>query len=758
MIMNKDFTVVTSFAVRDWETYGKRFVESFIEFWPETIKLLCYCDGFPMPEDAPQVDNIEYIDLLDNQDLIDFKERNKQFNGTLPQKPYNFYEDAIKFCHKVYAQNMAANKAKTEWLLWLDADSVTYEPVGVQLLKKVCDSEYDIVYLGRKDAYATCSSFIGFNLSSSVTPVFMDDYVNYYNSDEVLKLKCFADNFVFDRVRIIHEAHGMRSLDLTPDCTILEAFDLCELSKAIIHLKGNRKRTSREVRVTAARYHDLFNTVQHYKRKNILEVGTWNGDTACGMIMAAFQNSDEVHYTGIDLFEDADEVSDKKEFNVKAHYSKKAVSLKLQALAKEYELEDKKLTFHLIKGDSKEKLKILKDKSMCGMYNIFPDFVFIDGGHSIETVKSDFNHCKNIPVIVMDDYYTEDESGGIPEPEYRGVNDIYNDVLGGTKRTGKKQRIIIPSSDRVKGGGNVSLALIVNDPKLPKLPDVNRVPVQVNPRDCVPSDNIQFNVKENLKLFNKRMVETCHWHDGKTVIVSGGPSFKKKKNLNKIKKLQDSGAKVVCVKHSHNPLIENGIIPWGCVILDPRPFDGVSTHGHVRKDLLEEPHPETNYIIASMTNPEVTKHIKTNKGKLLGWHAFTNSLTDMKELEGVQMITGGTCSAMRSVGVMHVLGFREFHIFGMDCCYEGTPKDIEEKDLYGKKKWLKVGILNEKTNKETTFYTTGELLALAQDFESLLERDQEVDMDLYVYGDGMVPTIFKTSDYKIKQSFDKKYT
>ena len=167
-------------------------------------------------------------------------------------------------------------------------------------------------------------------------------------------------------------------------------------------------------------------------------------------------------------------------------------------LAKEYELENKKLTFHLIKGDSKEKLSILKDKSICGLYNIFPDFVFIDGGHSLATVKSDYEYCKKIPVIVMDDYYTEDEEGKIPPPEHRGVNDIYNDVLGGTKRTGKNQRLIIPSQDRVDGGGYVSLALIVNDPKLSKLPDVHRVPVKVNPRDCVPSDNIQFNVRENL--------------------------------------------------------------------------------------------------------------------------------------------------------------------------------------------------------------------------------------------------------------------
>jgi hypothetical protein len=43
----------------------------------------------------------------------------------------------------------------------------------------------------------------------------MGDFVNYYNSDEVLSLRCFADNFVFDRLRTLHEVHGMRALNYT---------------------------------------------------------------------------------------------------------------------------------------------------------------------------------------------------------------------------------------------------------------------------------------------------------------------------------------------------------------------------------------------------------------------------------------------------------------------------------------------------------------------------------------------------------------
>lgn len=746
------YTVVTSFPISHWETYGERFLKSFIEFWPKDINLLCYCDGYPLPDDAPQADNIQYFDLLDNEDLIMFKERNKQFDGNGgPKAPYNFYMDAVKFSHKVYAQSMAYKKIKelkSDWMMWLDADSVTYEPITHDLLDKIHydqDQVPDIIFLGRKNAYATCSSFISYNLND-VVEVFMDDFISFYNTDEVLRLQCFADNYVFDRLRLLHERHGLITRNLTFECEDLDAFDMSPFGNYIVHLKGNKKylQTGASINFKASRYIDLCSMVKHYERKNILEIGTWNGDTACAMIHSAFEVNDTVHYTGIDLFEEASEHTDKEEFNVKRHYTKRSVELKLIDLAKEYEKKGKTFTYYLMKGNSKEKLKILKDDSLCNLYNIKPDFVFIDGGHSTETVRSDYEMCKDIPVIVMDDYYTEDDKGNLPSPEFMGVNAIYEET-GGTLRVGQQRRLVISAGDKVSGGGLVNLAVILNEPDLSNPPDTRKVPVQVQPRDCVPPDNIQDNVRENLELFSS-MVERCHWHDGKIVLASAGPSLIE--NIEDIRKLQDEGAKVVCVKHSHNLLIENGIIPWGCVILDPRPFDGVSTHGIVRKDLLNKPHPDIKYFIASMTNIEVTKHLVDKGATVIGWHAFTTALMEMDELKDTQLITGGTCSAMRSIGITHTLGFREFHIFGMDCSYDGIPEDLDERDMYGKKKWLKIGILNEKTKTEDIFYTTGELLALAQDFESLLKRDDQVDMDLYVYGRGVVPSIFKSSNYE----------
>ena len=73
--MSNKYTIVTSFPVKSWDVYGERFLNSFIEYWPKDIQLLCYCDGYPLPDNAPKADNIHYFDLLDNDRLIEFKER-----------------------------------------------------------------------------------------------------------------------------------------------------------------------------------------------------------------------------------------------------------------------------------------------------------------------------------------------------------------------------------------------------------------------------------------------------------------------------------------------------------------------------------------------------------------------------------------------------------------------------------------------------------------------------------------------------------
>ena len=87
------------------------------------------------------------------------------------------------------------------------------------------------------------------------------------------------------------------------------------------------------------------------------------------------------------------------------------------------------------------------------------------------------------------------------------------------------------------------------------------------------------------------------------------------------------------------------------------------------------------------------------------------------------------------------------HLDGCDSCIEGEPENKDELAEDGRKKWLKVSVGEE--NKP--YWTTGELLAQAQDFEKLMQRE-EIDLDIHVHGDGLVKALW---DDGLKDKIEK---
>ena len=302
----------------------------------------------------------------------------------------------------------------------------------------------------------------------------------------------------------------------------------------------------------------------------------------------------------------------------------------------------------------------------------------------------------------------EDKTERNVSEKFQGVNEVYEKIKEKKVKDKEKnkdgwttfdeddtgiRKIILPSSDDVRGGGIAHMCLILNDPDLPEIPQKFRqVPIIVNPRDCVSKDYIRTNIHENLKLVeNNRFMSRISPHNQTALIVSGGPYI----NIGELKETikENPGCKVVCVKHSYNKLLTNDIKPWACVLLDPRPITGISTHGIVRKDLFKIVDPGTKFFVASMTDPSVTKFLLKKKADIYGWHAFTESLREEDE-RGIQivnnqvhlvdelgipsgstLITGGTCAAMRAIGIMNTMGFREMHLFGFDCSMEEPSKE-----------------------------------------------------------------------------------
>jgi predicted O-methyltransferase YrrM len=150
-------------------------------------------------------------------------------------------------------------------------------------------------------------------------------------------------------------------------------------------------------------YRGLFELIQNNSSKNIMEIGTSAGETAIGMIKTAGWVSggeEQVNYYGIDLFESGKPAQWEMEFS--GGYrppTKDEVYTRL--------LNETKANIKLTACDSREGVATLNTSGMPDTL----DLIYIDGGHSIETVTADWETAQQLmhddTAVVFDDYFPE---------------------------------------------------------------------------------------------------------------------------------------------------------------------------------------------------------------------------------------------------------------------------------------------------------------------------------------------------------------
>ena len=783
--------IVTSFPIKAWDLYAKEFLTSFDEKWDKKINLAVYYDGGELPEDIIKSDRISYFKLDKDKEWFGFQDTYGENNGRpegydeIEQWPprtfvqddtYNYRMDAVRFSHKVFAMTGEANRlihqatseavknginplhAKIGHLAWIDSDSRTKKDVSYEAAKEmICTGDNvqmdDISHLGREAIDYSCTSFISFNLSSIRVQEFLSDFRGIYISGEVFGYREWTDAFVFTRLLTMYSIHGLKVNNLTEGCPDLDAFDMADIGNYMVHNKGNQKITGElPPDVSGPQRNEMIHKlVAHYKVTNILEIGTWSGARAIKMASALFEAGvQKVHYTGFDLFETATEQDDETEKNVKKHYSEDDVKGFLFNFAETAVKNGREFTYHLLKGNTNETLKILKNKDYCNTHNIKPDFAYIDGGHSVDTIRSDYNAVKHLPIVLFDDFYTAVDGQEAPDTTKFGCNEIIEKDIND-----KYLKAVIPTNDFIVGGGITNLAIVIKETKrgLPPKLAPTRMPIKVNPQDCMPKEHIKNNIETNTPKIHTWINEKGKINWDTVVVASAGPSLVD--YIDEIKEKQEAGAKVVCVKHSLPTLIKHGIIPYACTILDPRSIEGESTHGVVRKSLFDNVPKETILLVASMTDTSVLNYILTKTGNIVGFHAFSNAVAKYEFLAGKYLITGGTCAATRSVGLFHTMGFRNFHLYGFDSSLLEKPENYNEKRSDGMPLYMNVGIEDGKEDSEK-FWTTGELLALAQDVEQMLDSDV-LDLNIDIHCKGLVNAVWEdrlSKGYK-KRMYDE---
>ena len=740
-----DVKFVTSFNEDILKNIACHFIQSIKDNVEPSIKLTCYhhdckLDAYSLAKS----DSFTFKSLHDIKEHEDFIKDKADHNGTENgQIPYNEKLDALRWSHKVFALTeeaftLAEKNVKAGWLIWLDADTYFKKRITKEDILFMLPEGADIVY-NPEDPY-----FVAFNLNKQPPLDLLGDLRGAYISGELIQYREWHDTFIMERLINIYSAHGMKVHKTSLINNYMYHFKgMYDPTKnPIRNSKGNRlfplsDDTAPDIKPN--RYSQIVDLIRHYKPKSIIETGTWNGGRVIEMALTVFEYTDTLNYVGYDLFENATVETDHEEFNGKAHNKISAVQKRLEEFTEHVkENKNKTFTFKLIKGNTRETLTDQKDNF---------DMALIGGGNSIKTVQHDFDCIKQTDIIILDHYFRVDDNKLIPNEAYQGVNKVFKNI----KKKSKLRKYVLPSGDMVKGGGFTHLVVLLTKKKLPKIPDkLQRIPIVVNPRDCVPKDYIRNNIKENMKLIDKnRWLDKYSLHLDIGIIVSGGPNI----DYDEIKQIlkENPSAVLLCVKHSYPGLIANGIKPWACVVLDPRDIDGVSTHGIKRKELFKTIEPSTKFFLASMTDPSVTKYLQKHKADVWGWHAFTESLRDdadrklgMKNNQvkirddlgmpqGTTLITGGTCAAMRSIGILHTMGFRQIHLFGFDSSLKDTPTKEMRKETTGSEdeeprpKYFQVSV------KEQPYWTTGELLAMAQDCEKTF-ADKAMGINFIFHG------------------------
>lgn len=194
---------VTTFSLKGWKVYGKRFVDSFLQYWP--IPLVVFAEGQLAPEGYRGLRELIWLDLKDDRDHEAFvaKFTHKRFNH-----PTDVNMMSIRFCHKVFAIT-SPELPGAGWRIWIDADSETKKPVKPQHIEKLLPTDKALTFLGRKGrmrpgqkAYTECG-FVGYNQSNPLVLQQLVDMREIYTSGLLFTLgqHNWHDSYVFDYTR-----------------------------------------------------------------------------------------------------------------------------------------------------------------------------------------------------------------------------------------------------------------------------------------------------------------------------------------------------------------------------------------------------------------------------------------------------------------------------------------------------------------------------------------------------------------------------
>jgi predicted O-methyltransferase YrrM len=179
-------------------------------------------------------------------------------------------------------------------------------------------------------------------------------------------------------------------------------------------------------------FNNFINLLNIFKPKTICEIGTHNGKTASQMITHLLSDyTHSLHYIGFDLFELATADTHRREINGKGTGKLEQAEERMAKMTKKF---NGRFTYELHQGFTTDTLVVPKTF----------DFVYIDGGHSYNTVMHDYSMVKSSQVIVFDDYQMADVKKAVSEIAQNLPSSLKLEIWNYEERLKRIQAAIIP--------------------------------------------------------------------------------------------------------------------------------------------------------------------------------------------------------------------------------------------------------------------------------------------------------------------------
>lgn len=208
----------------------------------------------------------------------------------------------------------------------------------------------------------------------------------------------------------------------------------------------------------------------------------------------------------------------------------------------------------------------------------------------------------------------------------------------------------------------------------------------------------------------------------KLLIVGGGPSLKE--CLGEIALAQKGGASIWALNNAFSYLLAHGIEADAQLLMDARAEN---------EDFVPEK-TKANLLYSTQCHRSVLEK-GIRMGRVILWNPSIAPILDIlnehKKIGAV--VAGGSSVGLKALGLAHLFGFKEVHLYGYDSSYRAGENHAYSQSLNSKENTLEITIGKRK------FKSAYWMVVQTEEFRESLPNFIKLGMEISVHGDGLLP-------------------